>query len=181
MIPNRAANGSSESDVSGANTAPTATNRQSDTADAAGGQSAESIRSPVDTGEGSAEATPPSEDDEPDPRVLVPITDYQPGTTGRVVDRLPAPIVVELLALPNGDTVPVLTRPDEYVGYVVRFALSETQVRSTTTVFTRESLEVGACYVFEAGAKVFSTQLSLLRTTARRIGSAGSESAENDA
>ncbi|WP_222919288.1 hypothetical protein [Natrinema sp. SYSU A 869] len=108
------------------------------------------------------------------------MNEYRPGMTARVVDRLPAPIVVELLALPNGETVPVLTEPDEYTGYVVRSEPSGTQVWTTMIVFTRESLESGVCYAFEAGAQVFSTQLSLLRTTAIRIGSAGSSSETTD-
>lgn len=92
--------------------------------------------------------------------------------TVRVVDRLPAPTVVRLLRLPNGETVPVLRRPDEYTGYVVRTEFRVDLVFSTMIVFTRETLETGARYVFEADAQVFSTRLHLLRTTARRIDSA---------
>ncbi|WP_120242863.1 hypothetical protein [Halopiger aswanensis] len=159
----------------------TATNDRSDATDAAGGRSAESIRLQADPGACSADGGSPDETDEPDRLVLVPMNDYQPGMTGRVVDRLPAPIVVDLLALPNGDTVSVLTQPDEYRGYVVRSTLTATQVRSTTIVFTRDSLETGACYVFEVGAQLFSTQLSLLRTTVRRVGAAdSSDSGESD-
>ncbi|WP_226006337.1 hypothetical protein [Natrinema salinisoli] len=100
--------------------------------------------------------------------------------TVRVVDRLPAPIVVELLELPNDETVPVLTRPDEYTGYVVRSEPGGTQVWSTVIVFTRDSLESGACYAFDVGAQVFSTQLYLFETTARRIGSTDSAPDGND-
>lgn len=177
MIPKRSANGSSESDASGTDSVTAATNQRSDTTDAASGQSTEPTRSRSDSDTCSSDGSPP---DEADRFVLVPMNEYQPGMTGRVVDRLPAPTTVELLALPNGDTVSVLTQPDEYVGYVVRSTLTETQVRSTMIVFTRESLESGTRYVFEVGAQLFSTQLSLLRTTARRVESADSESAADD-
>lgn len=126
------------------------TNQQPDVPNQAGGRSPESDRS-----------------------VLVPVNEYRPGTTARVVDRLPATIVVELLRLPNGETVPVLTRPDEYTGYVVRSEFGGEQVRWTTIVFTREALESDSRYVFEADAQVYSTQLSLLETTVRHVGSAG--------
>ena len=109
---------------------------------------------------------------EPDRLVLVPIHGYRPGMTVRVVDRLPAPIVVQLLRLPNDETVPVLRRPDEYSGYVVRAEFRGDFVYSTMVVFTRESLESDARYTFEADAQVFSVQLSLFQTTARRISSA---------
>ncbi|WP_337652564.1 hypothetical protein [Halomontanus rarus] len=95
--------------------------------------------------------------------------DYRPGLTVRVVDRLPAPIVVQLLRLPNGETVPVLERPDEYLGYIVRSEFRTDLVHSTTVVFTRESLESDTGYTFEADAQVFSTQLNLFRTTVHRI------------
>ncbi|WP_408957902.1 hypothetical protein [Natrinema sp. 74] len=93
--------------------------------------------------------------------------------TVRVVDRLPAPTTVRLLRLPNGRTISELTRPDEYTGYVVRSEPETDRVHSMTIVFTRGSLEPGACYVFKADAQVFSTQLHLFETTARRIASAG--------
>ncbi|QLK25237.1 hypothetical protein HYG81_14210 [Natrinema zhouii] len=101
------------------------------------------------------------------------MNEYRPGMTGRVVNRLPAPIVVDLLRLPNGETVPVLTQPDEYSGYVIRSEFGDEQVHSTAIVFTRESLESGARYAFESDAQVYSTRLYLLQTTALRTGSAG--------
>lgn len=101
--------------------------------------------------------------------VLIPMTEYRPGLTLRVVERLPAPIAVQLLRLPNDETVPVLERPDEYTGYVARAEVEEDLVRSTTVIFTRESLESGACYTFEADAQVFSSPLHLFRATARRV------------
>lgn len=114
-----------------------------------------------------------SNESDADRSVLVSIDEYRPGMTVRVVDRLPAPIVVDLLRLPNGETVPVLTQPDEYTGYVVRSEFGRSRVRSTTIVFTRESLESGARYAFEADGQVYSTRLYLLQATVRRVDSAG--------
>ncbi|WP_254764862.1 hypothetical protein [Natrinema marinum] len=105
--------------------------------------------------------------------MLVPIHEYRPGLTVRVVDRLPAPITVQLLRLPNGRTIPELTRPDEYGGYVVRAELGPNRVRSTIIVFTRGSLERDECYLFSTDGQVFSTRLHLFETTVRRIASAG--------
>lgn len=99
------------------------------------------------------------------------MTEYRPGLTVRVVDRLPAPIVVQLLRLPNDETIPVLRRPDEYTGYVTRSGIRKDLVHSTVIVFTRESLESDACYTFKADAQVFSTQLNLFRATVRQVGS----------
>ncbi|MDS0478433.1 hypothetical protein [Natrinema sp. 1APR25-10V2] len=105
--------------------------------------------------------------------MLVPIHEYRPGLTVRVVDRLPAPITVQLLRLPNGTTVPELTQPDEYAGYVARTEPGADRVRSTMIVFTRGSLETDACYTFEADVQVFNTQLHLFETAVSRIASAG--------
>ncbi|SEQ34587.1 hypothetical protein [Natrinema salaciae] len=180
MTTERKYSGANGADVSGTDPATTATNRRPDTPGAAGEQSPESIRSRDAAEARSSDGCRSDGGDEAERSVLVPMNEYRPGMTVRVVDRIPAPTVVELLVLPNGETVPVLTQPDEYVGYVVRSELGGAQVRSTMIVFTRESLESGACYAFEAGARMFSTQLSLLRTTARRIGSADSAPDGND-
>lgn len=110
---------------------------------------------------------------EPKQLVLVPIHEYRPRLTVRIVDRLPAPITVQLLRLPSGATVPELTQPDEYAGYVARVEPGADRVRSTMIVFTRGSLDTDACYVFEGDVQVFSTRLHLFETTVSRIASAG--------
>lgn len=114
-----------------------------------------------------------------DQLVLVSLADYWPGLTVRVVDRLPVPIAVQLLRLPNDETVPVLTRPDEYAGYVVRAESGDEQVYSTMFVFTRGSLEPGVEYEFGTDAQMFSTQLNLFRVTASRADSQAED--EDDA
>lgn len=108
-----------------------------------------------------------------EPLALVPANDYRPAMTFRVVARLPAPITVELLRLPGGDRVPVLTGPDEYTGYVVRSTVGDDQVDTTTHVYVRGTLEAGARYAFETDAKVFDTGLNLFRATVRRLDSSG--------
>ncbi len=110
-------------------------------------------------------------DRQSDPLVLVPLPDFNPGLSVRVVDRLPAPTTVQLLRLPNDETVSVLTQPDEYTGYVVRSEPEDERVHSTTFVFTRGTLETGGRYRFGTDAKVFSMQLNLFRATARRVDS----------
>lgn len=135
----------------------------------------------VETDEESAaiDTTEPAPDEDErsqsDGLVLVPLIDYHPGLTVRVVDRLPAPTVVRLLRLPNDETVPVLTRPDEYAGYVVRSENGDERVYSTTFVFTRDALEIDARYEFGADAQVFSTQLNLFRATAHCVDSPDEE------
>ncbi|WP_049924397.1 hypothetical protein [Halopiger djelfimassiliensis] len=104
-----------------------------------------------------------------DPLVVLPMRDYRPGLTVRVLERLPAPIVVRLLRLPNGDTVSVLKRPDEYTGYVARSEFGPERVHAMTVVFTRESLETETRYAFEDDATVFSTRLNLFRVTVGRV------------
>jgi hypothetical protein len=156
------------------------TNRRSDTTGAADRDSSELPRV-TDAAEARvSEGVEPDDGDASERSVLLSMDEYRPGMTVRVVGQLLASTVVDLLELPTGETVPVLSRPDEYTGYVVRSEPGRTQVWSTMIVFTRESLEIGACYVFEADAQVFSTQLYLLRTTVHRIGSADSAADGND-
>lgn len=127
----------------------------------------------VETTDGGVEAgtqeTDGDEEPPPGHLVLIPMSEYRPGLTVRVVERLPAPIAVRLLRLPNGETVPVLEQPDEYTGYVARAASGDELVRSTMIVFTRESLETDARYAFENDSQVFSTRLNLFRATARPL------------
>ncbi|SEH17686.1 hypothetical protein SAMN04487967_3338 [Natronorubrum sediminis] len=115
------------------------------------------------------------EANEPEPDLLdrpllVSMDDYQPGSSFRVVDRLPAPLTVQLLRPPDGETIAVLERPDEYAGYVARDENTDS-VYATTFLFTRDSLETDAEYALEPDAQVFSTQLRLLESRARRVDS----------
>lgn len=130
------------------------------------GSSASLEAAPPDAEDESAEVDTQSEEGQ---LVLVSLDDYRPGLTVRVVDRLPATTVVRLLRPPDGGTVPVLTQPDEYTGYVARSRLEGGAVGTATHLFAREPLETGATYELVADAQVFSTRLNLFRVTARRV------------
>lgn len=99
-----------------------------------------------------------------DALVLVPIAEYRPGRTVCVVDRLPAPTTVRLLSLPCAEREPVLTRPDEFTGYVVR-STTDGGVEATTFVFLEGRLQRGRRYTFTTDARVFSVALDLLEVT----------------
>ncbi len=160
-------NGTNESDASANYSSDNATKQGTEAAGASNVGSSASLEKKPSALEDSSSVA--GERSDPTQLVLIPMDDYRPGLTVRVVDRLPAPIVVQLLRLPNGETVPVLERPDEYLGYIVRSEFRTDLVHSTTVVFTRESLESDTGYTFEADAQVFSTQLNLFRTTVHRI------------
>ncbi|WP_306054328.1 hypothetical protein [Natronococcus wangiae] len=142
---------------------------------ALGNESAETTEESPDAGETGDPSTADAECPQPDQLVLVSLTDYRPGLAIRVIDRLPAPIVVQILRLPNDETVPVLTQPDEYTGYVVRSEFGDEQVHSTMLVFTRGALETDASYEFGTDTQVFSTRLNLFRVTARCVDSRNGE------
>lgn len=99
--------------------------------------------------------------------VLVSMADYRPGMSFRIVSRLPAPITVELLRLPDGEFTPVLTQPDQYTGYVVRSTTGERRVDTTTNVFTEESLDPDVSYTFTTETQVFDTGLNLFESLVR--------------
>lgn len=115
-----------------------------------------------------------------DQLVLVSMADYRPEMRFHVVDRLPAPTTVALLRLPTEETVPVLTRPDEYRGYVVRSMLGTELVDTTTVVFTRDSLEQDGEYAFVSDASVFSERLNLFRASIERVDAEGHSAPDAD-
>lgn len=100
-------------------------------------------------------------------QVLVNMSDYRPGMTVNVVGRLPAPITVRLLRLPTDETVPVLSRPDSYTGYVARTEYAVHQVGSPMVIFTLETLDTGRYYELQPDVQVLSERLRLLRSPVR--------------
>ncbi|QLG47564.1 hypothetical protein [Natrinema halophilum] len=106
-----------------------------------------------------------------DESVLVAVQNYRAGMRFRVVGQLPRLLTIRLLRLPTGETTSVLTRPDEYRGYVTRSVADGRVVDASTLVFTRGVLESGVEYEFEADAQMFSNQLNLFQSSVQRVGS----------
>lgn len=105
--------------------------------------------------------------------VLTFFDDFEPGQTFRVVAQLPQDITVTLLQLPNGNTVPEISQPDDYNGYAIRPTTGNNQSSGATYLFTTGTLTVGNRYRFGTTSNVFSTQLSLISTTVNRQGGDG--------
>lgn len=111
----------------------------------------------------------PQENTEVDEPVLLSIRDYLPDVRFQVVGDIPQPLTVQSLRLPSGRTVSVLTRPDEYNGYVIRSMVGGRIIDPFTLVFTTGMLESGGLYRFSSDTEVFSTQLSLFQVSVRRV------------
>ena len=106
--------------------------------------------------------------------VLTYFDDYQPGQTVRIIAQLPQDIVVSLLQLPNGNTIPEISQPDDYNGYVIRPTTGgNNRAVGATYMFTRASLSPDNRYQFGTSSNVFSSQLSLINTSLRRQGGGG--------
>ncbi|WP_433628994.1 twin-arginine translocation signal domain-containing protein [Halomicrococcus sp. NG-SE-24] len=106
-------------------------------------------------------------------QVLVFTYDYYPNVTFRVTQGLQASTTVNVLRRPGGGTVPEISQPDDYNGYVINYRLGAQGQQSagiTTLLFTRETLQTDARYRLAGDAQVFSSDLNLLSTNARRIG-----------
>ena len=94
--------------------------------------------------------------------------EFHPASTVRIEDRLLARTTVGLLKLPNGRTVPEITQPDDYNGYVVRYLLGNPRSSITTFLFSRNDLRVGERYRLSGTAQLFSTELNVVGTTISR-------------
>ena len=105
-----------------------------------------------------------------DSNALIYTDDYQPNGRFRVVGLLPADITVRLLRRPNGNTIPEISQPDDYNGYVVRARLGGNRAGDSTFLFTRRALQQGRGYRLSADPQVFSSELSLLSARISRAG-----------
>jgi hypothetical protein len=106
-------------------------------------------------------------------QVLVFTYDYYPNVTFRVTQPLQASTTVNVLRRPGGGTVPEISQPDDYNGYVINYRLGaqgEQSAGITTLLFTRETLQTDSRYRLAGNAQVFSSDLNLLSTTTRRVG-----------
>ncbi|WP_458184926.1 twin-arginine translocation signal domain-containing protein [Haladaptatus sp. NG-WS-4] len=105
--------------------------------------------------------------------VLVYTDDYIARTPFRIVSQLPQSITIQLLRLPNGNTVPEISQPDDYNGYAMRYSTGNQNVIGASYVFTTGTLQEDTRYRFATEANVFNGRLNLLNTTASRIGGGG--------
>lgn len=105
-------------------------------------------------------------------RVLVFAYQYYPNIRFRVRQPLQASTTVNILRRPDGNRVPEISQPDDYNGYVIDYRLQDNArvAGITTLLFTRGLLERGVSYRLAADAQVFTSELNLLSTTARRVG-----------
>ncbi|RBI59651.1 hypothetical protein DMJ13_21150 [halophilic archaeon] len=104
-------------------------------------------------------------------QVLVFTYDYYPGVNFRVTQPLQASTTVNVLRRPGGGTVPEISQPDDYNGYVINYQLGgdgQDQAGITTLLFTQDSLQTDTRYRLGSDAQVFSATLNLVSTTARR-------------
>ncbi|MFC4249608.1 calcium-binding protein [Natribaculum luteum] len=63
----------------------------------------------------------------------------------------------------DGETVPEISQPDEYNGYVVRYDIGEETAGATGFLFLRnESLDDGDTVTLSADATMFSSELNIL-------------------
>ncbi|WP_440009608.1 hypothetical protein [Halomicrococcus sp. SG-WS-1] len=106
-------------------------------------------------------------------QVLVYTYNYYPNVAFDVIQQLQASTTVNVLRRPSGRTVPEISQPDDYNGYVINYRLGGQGGQSagiTTLLFTRDALQTNARYRLSGNAQVFSSDLNLLSTTARQTG-----------
>lgn len=100
-------------------------------------------------------------------QVLVYSYEYHPGLPFRVIAPLQQSTTVRALRRPNGQTVPEISQPDDYNGYVITYGLGGAQRSTagiTTFLYSRQTLNTGQTYRTGVNATVFSSQLNLLST-----------------
>ncbi len=102
--------------------------------------------------------------------VLVYTYDYHPNVEFRVVNTLEKATTVRLLERPGGGTVPEISQPDNYNGFIIRYVLGgggSSQGQITTFMFVNGSASFGqgTTHRFSGDASIFSSTLNLLSTT----------------
>lgn len=88
-----------------------------------------------------------------------------------VVSRLPAATTIEVLDGPTDRGIPVVGRPDEYVGYIVEFDRLGTPVYSF--LFAEELLRAGERYRLVGQVTYFDGTLNLLSTPIELVDGTG--------
>lgn len=108
--------------------------------------------------------------------VLVYSYDYHMNVDFRVSNTLEKSTTVQLLQKPGGGTIPEISQPDDYNGYVIRYLFggSSGQAQMTTFIFGQDlSLSQGDTRQFAGNASLFSNTLNLLSTSIQGGGSGG--------
>ncbi|WP_222919287.1 hypothetical protein [Natrinema sp. SYSU A 869] len=83
-----------------------------------------------------------------------------------VVSELEADTTVRALVTADLETVPEISQPDEYNGYIIRYQVDDGPRGPTVFLFTRdETLETGDSATLGEEAQMFSSQLNLIETT----------------
>ena len=112
--------------------------------------------------------------------VLVYTYDYHPNVEFRVTHSLEKATTVRLLERPGGGTVPEISQPDDYNGYIIRYLLGggSGQGQISTFIFLQGgTLSQGSTHQFSGDASVFSSELNLLSTSIRgQFGGGGTTS-----
>lgn len=92
--------------------------------------------------------------------------DYKAGSTFDVISQLETGTTVRLLQTAEGESVPEISQPDEYNGYVIREQTQNGPLAPTTVLFVRgQTFSSGDTATLGEDASMFSSQLNLLSTT----------------
>ena len=105
-----------------------------------------------------------------DPSVLVFSYQYYPNVKFKVRQQLTATTTVQLLKRPNGSTVPEISTPDDYNGYVIDYRVQGGSNNSgiVTFLFTKSSVSTGSTWKLSGDGQIFSSPLNLLQTNANQ-------------
>lgn len=99
-------------------------------------------------------------------RVLVFSYDYQAEGEFDVVSELETSTTVRILQTAEEETIPEISQPDDYTGYVIRYDTGSGASTPTTLLFLRdETLSADDSGTLGEDASMFSSELNLLATT----------------
>ncbi|NUB90186.1 hypothetical protein HTZ84_17075 [Haloterrigena sp. SYSU A558-1] len=103
--------------------------------------------------------------DDGDGQILVFTYDYEAGEDFEVISQLETSTTVQILQTADGEAVPEISQPDEYVGHVVRYQVDGGPVSPTTLMFIRGgTISSGESATLGEEATMFSPTLNLLST-----------------
>lgn len=92
--------------------------------------------------------------------------DYEAGADFDVISALETSTTVNILQTADGETVPEISQPDDYNGYIIRYNGGDPPLSPTTLLFVSGvSLSDDDSGTLGDSASMFSTQLNLMETT----------------